>query len=283
MGPIPLRLPNPTVSSAHAPHGRDGTAKERKVGFGIRADSGDSSGDSGGNSGLASPALVVALVIVGLLSLTMFSLFGRRMLGAGRRQRRGQGTDTASETSGRGDDHYVLLADMLGLDVSYTQRRVAQLPRLDDKPKMWDIQVHDRSLGVETHNLEAPWCWGDIMPIAVMVSEGERRRVRSPEQLAPSPVPRRSTDRRTCRLFRWLCRRRHWRTPAGEVGDAVEEQRGRMEEKPRVSYPHKDIQVVVAIAMPCRPRRVSSQNSLEMQQGMDYSIGVQTIPWNDGV
>ena len=91
-------------------------------------------------------------------------------------------------------------------------------------------------------------------------------------QLAPSPVPR-----RTCRLIRWLCRRRRRRTPAGEVGE--EEQRGRREDKSRASHPQKDLQVVVAIAMPCRPRRVSSQASSETQ---DYSIGVQTIPWNDG-
>ena len=156
MGPIPLRLPNLTLSSAHVPHGTHGTAKERKGGLGIRAGSSDSSG----NSGLASPALIVALVVVGLLSLTMFSMFGRRLLEAGRRQRRGQGTDTASVTSERGEDHYVLLADMLGLDVSHIRQRMAQRPRLDDKPKMWDIQVHDKSLG-ETHK-EAP-CWGDIM------------------------------------------------------------------------------------------------------------------------
>ena len=159
MGPIPLRLPGPTVSSAHAPHGTHGTAKERKVGFGIRADSSDSSG----NSGLASPGLIVALVVVGLLSLTMFSMFGRRVLEASRRQRRAApGVDTASVTSERGEDHYVLLADMLGLDVSHIRQRVAQLPRLDDKPKMRDIQVYDRSLGAETHK-EAPWYWGDIM------------------------------------------------------------------------------------------------------------------------
>src|SRR6266576_1813518 len=142
MGPIPLRRPN--VSSAHASHG---TAKER---FGIRADSSNS-----GGSGLASPALIVALVVVGLLSLTMFSMFGRRVLEASRRQR-GQGTETASETP-RGEDHYVLLADMLGLDVSHIRRRMAQLPQLDDKPEMWDIQIHDRSLGMEAHK-ETPWC-----------------------------------------------------------------------------------------------------------------------------
>jgi len=162
MGPIPLRLPN--ASSAHASHGTHGTAKERKVGLGIRADS----SNSGGNSGLASPALIVALVVVGLLSLTMFSLFGRRVLEASRRQRRGEGTDTASETAGRGEDHYVLLADMLGLDVSHIRQRMAQLPRLDDKPKMWDIQIQDRSPGMEAHK-ETPWCWGDIMVSRVSI------------------------------------------------------------------------------------------------------------------
>ena len=87
-------------------------------------------------------------------------------------------------------------------------------------------------------------------------------------QLAPSPVPRRTR----CQLIRWLCRRR--RTPVSEA--VQEEQRGRREDKSRASHPQKDMQVVVAIAMPCRPRRVSSPKT------QDYSIGVQTIPWNDG-
>lgn len=104
-----------------------------------------------------------------------------------------------------------------------------------------------------------------------MVSE-KRSRVRNSVQATPSPLPR--SDRRTCRLFRWLCRRgRRW-MPVGETGhgEVVQEQGAR--EKPRV--PRKDIQVVVAIAMPCRPRR-------DQDVRMSYSIGVHAIPWDGEV
>jgi hypothetical protein len=72
--------------------------------------------------------------------------------------------------------------------------------------------------------------------------------------------------------------------PVGETGEAVQDEQG-TKEKPRV--PRKDIQVVVAIAMPCRPRRMSSlpvsETRRDQDVGMSYSIGVYAIPWNGQV
>lgn len=50
------------------------------------------------------------------------------------------------------------------------------------------------------------------------------------------------------------------------------------EEESREPFPFKSIQVVVAIAMPCRPGRVSREAG---DATMDYSIGVHEIPWDD--
>lgn len=152
MAPIPLR-------QDRALHGTHGTARKLRVGIGIRAVSSNPSG-----TGLASPPLIVALVAVGLLSLTMFSMFGRRVLEASRHRRRNQneGATVASETTGRGEDHYLLLADMLGLSVPH-RRRTPQPPVPNVRPKMWDIQYHARPPGVESHKEEHPLCWGDIM------------------------------------------------------------------------------------------------------------------------
>ena len=117
-------------------------------------------------------------------------------------------------------------------------------------------------------------------PIAVMVSEEERRtRVRNSVQATPS-LPR--SDQR---LFRWLCRRGRRQMPVRETGEAVQVEQGAGERLQPV--PRKDIQVVVAIAMPCRPRRISSLPMLETWRdqdvGMSYSIGVHAIPWNGEV
>ena len=72
--------------------------------------------------------------------------------------------------------------------------------------------------------------------------------------------------------------------PIGETGEAVQDEQG-AREKPRV--PCKDIQVVVVITMPCRPRRMSSLPVSETRRDqdvrMDYSIGVHAIPWNGEV
>ena len=159
MAPIPLRQSNTTVSSARALHGTYGTARKLRVGFGIRA---DSSNQSRNPPGLASPPLIVALVAVGLLSLTMFSMFGRRVLEASRRRRRNDDQGVNSETSRRGEDHYLLLADMLGLSAGRPRRRTPQPPVPTNRPIMWDIQYHARPPGVESHK-EHPLNWGDIM------------------------------------------------------------------------------------------------------------------------
>jgi hypothetical protein len=153
MAPIPLRQSNSAVSLAHGAHG---TAR---VGIGIRA---DNSNPSRNPPGLASPLLIVVLVVVGLLSLTMFSMFGRRVLEASRQRRRNDDQGVNSETPARGEDDYMLLADMLGLNVNHARRRMPQPPVPNVRPKMWDIQYHARSPGVESHK-EHPLYWGDIM------------------------------------------------------------------------------------------------------------------------
>jgi hypothetical protein len=104
----------------------------------------------------------VALVAVGLLSLTMFSLFGRRVLEVFRQRRSNDDQGVNSETSERGEDHYWLLADMLGLNVDHTRRRAPRPPEPKDRPKIWDIQYHARPPGVENHK-ECLLYWGDIM------------------------------------------------------------------------------------------------------------------------
>ncbi len=68
---------------------------------------------------------------------------------------------------------------------------------------------------------------------------------------------------------------RRWWTPVKEA--IRDEQQGRGEEEPRVPLPHRSIEVVVAIAMPCRPRQVSRGGG---DAAMDYSIGVHEIPWD---
>lgn len=82
-------------------------------------------------------------------------------------------------------------------------------------------------------------------------------------------------------MLMWLCQRRQrW----GETGEAVPDEQRDSEERSRVLT--QDIQVVVAIAMPCRPRRISSSLSPEAQRDQDvlnYSIGVHTTPLKDGV
>ena len=109
-----------------------------------------------------------------------------------------------------------------------------------------------------------------------MVSEDQRRgRVGNSVQATPSPLLR--SERRTCQLFRWLCRRGRRRMPVGER-EAVQDEQG-VREKP----PRKDIQVIVAIAMPCRPRRISSLPRRDQDVRMSYSIGVHAIRWNGGV
>ena len=151
MAPIPLRQSNSTVSFA--------AARKLRVGIGIRA---DNSNPSGNPPGLASPPLIVALVAVGLLSLTMFSMFGRRVLEASRQRRRNDDQAVNSETPARGEDHYMLLADMLGLSAGRPRRRTPEPPVPTNRPKMWDIQYHARPPGVESHK-EHPLNWGDIM------------------------------------------------------------------------------------------------------------------------
>lgn len=105
---------------------------------------------------MASPPLIVALVAVGLLSLTMFSMFGRKILEVFRQRRRNDDHGVNSETPGREEDHYLLLADMLGLNVDHTRRRAPRPSVPNDIPKMWEIQY-------PSHAGEHPLYWSDIM------------------------------------------------------------------------------------------------------------------------
>jgi hypothetical protein len=162
MAPIPLRKSNSTVSSARVPNGAHGTAR---ISIGIRV----ANNDPGWNTSLASPPLIATLAVLGLLSLTIFSIFGRRLLQADRRRRNhGQGMD--SETSGTADDHY-LLADFLGLNLGHMRRRMSQ-PSVPDIPKMWDIQCQGGAPGVESYK-EHLSSWGEIMVrLCALGSEG---------------------------------------------------------------------------------------------------------------
>ena len=146
MAPIPRRQSNSTLSSASAPNGTDGTAR---IGLGIRANNNDP-----GDTSLDSTPLIATLAVLGLLSLTIFSIFGRKLLEAGRRGRRNHSQGMNSEASGTVEDHY-LLADFLGLNPGRTRRRMSQPSVPEDIPKLWDIQCQGLP-GVELS-------WGDIM------------------------------------------------------------------------------------------------------------------------
>ena len=110
----------------------------------------------------------------------------------------------------------------------------------------------------------------------------ERSRVR--DSVQATPVPR--SDQRTGRLLRWLCRRRVPWMPVRETEEAEQDEQRDNEGRSRI-LPRKDIQVVVAIAMPCRPRQIASCPSSEtwwdQDVHMNYLIGVHVTPWEDGV
>ena len=93
-----------------------------------------------------------------------------------------------------------------------------------------------------------------------MVSEEERCPVRDSTQA--TPIPR--SDQRTCHLL-----------PVGETEEAVQDEQRDGEARSRV-LTRRDIQVLVAIAMPCRPRRAQDVH-------LNFAIGVHTTPWKDGV
>lgn len=116
-----------------------------------------------------------------------------------------------------------------------------------------------------------------------MVTEEEKRsHVRNSVQATPSPLPR--YDQRTCQLFSGCFRRSRRRAPVRETREVAQDEQG-AREIPQVL--RKDIQVVVAIAMPCRSRRISSFPMSETWRDQDvrmsYSIGVHAIPWNGKV
>jgi hypothetical protein len=134
--------------------------------MGLRVDVGisDNGDGTGEEPGLTSPALVVSLTLIGLLSLTMFSIYGRRLMYAARRRRHhGQGMPGQQTDSETREDHYLILADMLGLDVGLDvgrmRRGMPQLPLPGEKPKLWNI--HATPCGAE-RSMERPLCWGDI-------------------------------------------------------------------------------------------------------------------------
>ena len=162
MAPIPLRQSNSTVSYARVPNG-DGTARIRT---GIRA----ANNDPSWNTSLASPPLIATLAVLGLLSLTTFSIFGQRLLQADRRRCHNHGQGMNSATSGTADDHY-LLADFLGLNLGHMRRRMSQ-PSVPDIPKMWDIQCQGRAPGVESYKGHL-LSWSEIMvSLCAVGSEG---------------------------------------------------------------------------------------------------------------
>ncbi len=136
----------------------DGSAIGLRVGVGVS----DNGGGTGGHPSLTSPALVVSLAIIGVLSLTIFSIYGRRAMYAARRRRLGQGMEQQIDSETR-EDQYLFLADMLGLDVGLGVRRmrggIPQPPLLDNRPKLWNI--HAMPCGTETR-MERLLCWGDI-------------------------------------------------------------------------------------------------------------------------
>ena len=98
-----------------------------------------------------------------------------------------------------------------------------------------------------------------------MVSEEERCPVRDSMQATPVP----HSDQRTCRLL-----------PIRETEETVQDEQRDCEARSRV-LTHQDIQVVVAIAMPCRPQLISSSPSSETRQHQDvhlnYAIGVHRL------
>lgn len=161
MAPVPLPWSNQIFNASQ---GRDDAAIRLRVDVGIRANG----GDTGEYPGLTSPALVVVLAIIGLLSLTMFSIFGRRVMDSARRRHRGQGMGQQTDSETR-EDHYLFLADMLGLDVGQIRERTPQLPLPCNKPKMWDI--HAAPCRAQTR-MERPLCWGDIMVSSVSIVSG---------------------------------------------------------------------------------------------------------------
>lgn len=97
------------------------------------------------------------------------------------------------------------------------------------------------------------------------------------ERLGDSaPVSR--SDQRTCQP------RPPW-MPVGETREAAQDEQRDSEERSR-ALTRKNIQVVMAIAMP-RPRRIlpspSSKIHRDQEVFMNYSIGMHTTTWEDGV
>jgi hypothetical protein len=94
-----------------------------------------------------------------------------------------------------------------------------------------------------------------------MVSEEERCPVRVSMQA--TPVPR--SDQRTCRLL-----------PVRETEEAVQDEQRDSEARSRV-LTRKDIQVVVAIAMPCRPRRIGFQDPSKSKLNGRHYAGIVAL------
>ncbi|KAK2461177.1 hypothetical protein APHAL10511_006704 [Amanita phalloides] len=157
----PIRVPHSNSlihSSAHAPH---------RVGIGARADSGASSGNNNNNNSSAvSPPLVVVVVAIGLFSLTMFSMFGRRLLELGGRSSAAAG-DTpsrypAAQTSVQ-DDRRLFLSQALGLGHTGRLHREPSPARLGAKPKLWDIHIDNQIHAEPRRGQHASLSWDGIM------------------------------------------------------------------------------------------------------------------------
>ena len=149
MAPILLRQLNSTESSGRALNGAHDAAR---LSIGIRTDNNDP-------SNLAPLPLIATLVVFGLFSLTIFSIFGRRLLEAGHRRRRNN--DQGIETSGAVEDHYHL-PNFLGLNHGQMSQRLSQPSVPEDIPKMWDIQCQGGPPEMESYK-EHRLSWDAIM------------------------------------------------------------------------------------------------------------------------
>ncbi|KAF8635365.1 hypothetical protein AX15_000370 [Amanita polypyramis BW_CC] len=229
-------------------------------------------GNNSGFTAYISLPLVVASLVAGLFTISIISMFGRR-----RMQR-------AGTTSGGSQYPMLIYArppggdNQLLLVTGDRHRRCQDGLTPGERPKMWDINIHAKSPLMESQQYQQQrlMCWDEIMPISVTVSEERHADV----QPCSPPTPRRPTG---CQPLRWLC---HRRRREASIGAEPSEQQNAVGEKAKVTPLHKDVQVVVTIALPYRPRQLSPDSFLfkmnpsrETCTDIDYSIGLYTCSW----